>query len=344
MDETPRITSKLSPANAVFDLEQEGLKALWRAELGHIRAGRLEQIHPTGPVVVAETPEGEIHVLEAETGRWVGVQKLRYGLSCPPVAADGGLYYVHKGGLFDWDLEAGEDTRVYEPPFAVSEAPVPTDGDLILAGAEGSLARWTPGTSKAMWRTTAWGTLNGRPVLSGDKMLVSAGEVASVAIEDGEKLWYWKPEEPGVVTTNAATDGSLVFVGDNRGHLYSVGVENGEQKGRKFLNAPLTGEIELLGDGMLVFLNTPEAVFLTVGAEPEVQWRVPGAQRLLASGGGVGYVLTEDGSVAAIALDRGEELWREPLPEGCVVAGNSEEPVFYVGNAQGTVVAFQQLD
>ncbi len=342
--EAPEIASKLSPANPVFDLEREGLKALWRAELGHIRADRLKRIYPVGPVVIAETPDGEVHALEAETGRWMGVQKLRYGLACAPVAVDGGLYYVHAGGLFHWDLAEHVSTEVYQPPFAVNAAPLLTEGDLIVAGAEGSLARWTPGTSKAMWQATVWGTLNGRPLLSGNKVLASAGEVACVSIEDGGQVWQWSPEEPGRLTTDVATDGSLVFVGDDRGHLYALGVADGERKGRKFLNAPLTGEIELGEQGMLAFLNTPEAVFLTVGPEPEVQWRAPGAQRLLASGGGVGYLLTEDGSVAAVALDRGEELWREPLPEGCVAAGEPGRPVFYVGNAEGTVVAFQQLD
>ena len=42
--------------------------------------------------------------------------------------------------------------------------------------------------------------------------------------------------------------------------------------------------------------------------------------------------------------ETGEELWREPLPRDCKIAGDPAGPVLYIANSDGSIVALAELD
>ena len=101
--------SKLSPENAFFDLEPEGLKLLWRQDLGQLSDRQLRDVYCAGPIVVVEAEGGEIHCLNAANGVWKATEVLRSSLDRAPVFMDQALVLVVKNALcrFDTAGQAG---------------------------------------------------------------------------------------------------------------------------------------------------------------------------------------------------------------------------------------------
>ncbi len=336
--------SKLSPANAVFNLKPEGLKMLWRAELGDISDTRLKSLYPAGLWLVAESPEGEVHVLDARNGRWKTVRLLRHGLGSAPTAVGDTLWLISHNHLYRLDLKTADFGAVYHPRFAASAPPLFMEADLVLAGSNGHIASFTREDFERNWRVSLTGPIAEQPVLMRSKLFAAASEVIGLGADEGRALWRWEPKEPARLTTGLAVSQGEVFVGDNLGRLYGLGMDYGDLRWEASLGAPLVGKPHVIGGKLLVFTNEPEAVCLNISGERDVAWHLEGATRLLTTGDGTVYLLTEGHEVAAISLKSGRELWREPLPAGCIAAGHKDAPIFYVGSPDGTVVAFQELD
>jgi outer membrane protein assembly factor BamB len=328
----------------VYDLEAEGLKMLWRAELGHIGGTRLAELYPTGRLLVAETPAGEMHVLDALSGRWQTSRMLRHGLEFSPTPAGNKLYVVSHNKVYGFDLETGKMGEGYHPSFAVMTPPVVFQDSLILAGGNGHLARVTVVGSEELWLTSIDGPIWEQPVLDGGTLFAASSELIRLEADAGRELWRWRPASPARLTTGVAVHGGNVYAGDNRGYLHALGVEHGDQRWQMPFGASPVGTLEVVDGKLLVSTNKPAVTCLDVEGEREALWRYEGAVEMLAVGRGKVYLLTDDHSIAAVSLQEGKELWREPLPEESLAVGDPHRAAFYVGNPEGTIAAFEELD
>jgi outer membrane protein assembly factor BamB len=253
------------------------------------------------------------------------------------------MLLVSGGRLYGFDTETGELGPSYATGFGQFAAPLVFEDSIILAGADGDIVRLTVEGREEVWRTAIRGTIWEKPLLAAGHLYAAGQQLICLAPESGLELWRWTPAAPSRLTTGVVAHGGTVFVGDDRGILYGLQGEYGEPKWRTHLEAPLSA-LRVVEDRLLAFTGAPALTCFTASGQRRLLWRYPSAQRLLTTVGEVAYVECEDGSVAALSLPQGEELWREPLPRDCVVAGDPARPVLYIGNQTGTIAAFEKLD
>jgi outer membrane protein assembly factor BamB len=339
--------SKLSPANATFDLEAEGMKRLWPQELGQLSSNRrLKNIYSAGALVVVEAAEGEIHCLEASSGVWKSTAVLEGPLSMPPAAMGDTLFLAVGSTLFTYDVGKDQLSRGYNPQFPLFVAPLLRGNELILAGGNGHLATLTLVGEKQTFLASLNGPIFERPVISAGRLYASATGDKAIAwdLDRGLELWRWGPQRPSEITTGVAVIGDRVYVGDNRGFLYSLDAEHGAETWKAMFEAPLVGRPEVVGSKLVVFTDKPSMVCLDGGGERQELWRLEGGCKLLTVGKRAFYALTQDHCVVAIQPDSGKELWRQPLPEDCCIVGDAARPVLYIADTAGSIVALAELD
>jgi len=342
----PSLTFKLSPANDVFDLEAEGLKTLWQQELGQIAGRQLEDISCTGRFVVVQATDGEIHCFDAVKGTWEADHFFQHEIVRDPAQMGSVVVLVAGDTVYGLDTTTGKIGEGYNPPFAVSATPVPYGEGLILAGANGHLERVPVVGAYEIWRTSIEGPIFETPVVDNGRLFAAGDGDKVVALdpETGVEAWRWMPEKPSVISSGVAVYGEVVHVGDTRGFVYALNREVGAPEGSKMLDAPLVGQPQIIGGRLMVLTTKPALVCLTPGAVMDRLWEYAGVTRVLSAGERTVYVLNADHSVAAVSLETGEEIWRQPLPPDCMVAGDPSRPAFYVANAQGSIAAFAELE
>ena len=341
--------SKLSPANHVFDLEREGLKLLWAQELGQLTANRsLRDIYAAGDFVVVEADQGELHCIDARTGVWKAMAVLRNGLDRPPTAFGGRLYLVTESYLFSLDTNSGALSKPYNPGFPLAAAPLLYKDSLILAGTNGYLAVLRIADLWQQWLASLNAPVFDQPVVV-EPRLYASGRGRSVLAWDlspgiNLELWRWTPLLPARISSGVAVYQDRLYVGDNRGFLYSLPTDGGEPTWKSMFEGPIVGRPLVVGSKLLFLTEKPSLVCIEAGGERQSLWHYSGAKEVLTVGKSAAYVLNEDHSVAAVALDTGKELWRDPLPADCKIAGSAGRPAFYIANPQGSVIAVQELD
>ncbi len=337
-------SSMLDPANPVFDLEDQGLKPLWVAELGRISEPRLKALYPVDGWLVAETPTGEVHVLDARRGTWKNMQVFARGLKFSPIADGDRMLVVSASRLYPFDPatgQVGEGHRLAAPPFA---PPRLWRDTIIVPTGNGLLTRLSRPDYRRIWLSSIRGPIWHQPTMVGGRVFASASEVICVQAEDGLELWRWEPRRPARLNSGIAVHEGRVYVGDNLGDLYALGAEFGDLRWQKSLGAPIVGRPRVVEDRLLVFTSKPAAYCVSLEDEREVLWSYEGATELVTAGRERLYLRTDDNGIAAVSADRGEELWKDVLPADCLVSGDPERAVFYVANRQGTIAAFEELD
>lgn len=335
--------SRLSPANPLFDVEALALKFVWRAELGSIGGDRLEALYPLGPYLLAETPDGEVHVLEAKTGSWQTMTRLRHGLSCGPALSGNTILLISNSRIYAFDTETDQLSDATVTGFGQFADPLVFEDTVILGGADGDIRSLTIEGRDEVWTAAVRGTIWEQPVVAGGNLYVAGSEALCLTPDTGLELWRWKPGKPSRLTAGVAAHGGTVFVGDDRGLVYGLDAEAGQPTWQTHMDSPVNA-LRIVQDRLLVFTGTPALVCLAASGERQRLWSYAGAERLVGTADGTLYLQCTDGSLAAVSLAEGEELWREPMPEGCLTAVHPAQPVLYVGNQEGTVAAFQKLD
>ncbi len=337
--------SKLSPENAFFDLEAEGLKLLWRQELGQLSDRQLRDIYCAGPIIVVEAEGGEIHCLRAEDGVWRSTKVLRDSLDRAPVFMGQGLVLVVKNALYRFDAATGSLSEPFHPGFALSTSPLVYEDSLILAGANGDLERVSLETGDERWTESLEGWIAQEPVV-GDGLLFAAAEgdkAIALKASDGLELWKWQPTKPSRLRSGVAVLGGRVFLGDDRGLIYSLSADTGAVDRKGMAEASIVGRPQVVGTELLVLTAKPGLVSLDAGADLRTLWQCEGPVRILAAGDAVVYVLNADDSVAALSRGTGERLWCHALPPDCRIVGDASRPVLYIANSAGSIIALGEL-
>ncbi len=338
--------SKLSPENAFFDLEPEGLKLLWRQDLGQLSDRQLRDVYCAGPIVVVEAEGGEIHCLNAANGVWKATEVLRSSLDRAPVFMDQALVLVVKNALCRFDTVTGSLSRPFHPGFAVSTSPLVYGDSLILAGGNGHLQRVSLETGDADWICSLAGWIAQKPAM-GDGVVFAAAEgdeAIAVQASDGLELWHWRPAEPSRLCSGVAVLGSRVFLGDDRGFVYALNADTGDVRWKGMAEASIVGRPQTIGTDLLVLTAKPDLMSLDAGADLRKLWQCNGPVRVLAVGDAVVYVLNSDHSVAALSRQSGERLWCHPLPPDCRIVGDANRPALYIANSAGSIIALGELD
>ena len=337
----------LDPAQPPLELKEEGLKILWSQDLSQAVSDRvLKDVYATGGLVILETMDANLVDVDAEKGTWRTATSLRGPLSQRPVAGTDRLYALRGGRVLSIDLQSGRVSRTLPLRLADSAPPVLDGQSLVVGTGNGKIARFDLNEGLVKWERSVEGPVRGQPVVRGGIVYAAGykGAVMAALVENGIPLWSWKPPQPARITSALALDGQKLYVGDNQGFVYCLDADTGAPAWKYPVGRPVSS-CALLRDGkMLVSTYAGTILCLQVGDTQKILWENDSAGTLVAVGKQGAYVLGRDGSLCAISMDDGKELWRRSLPSGCRATSAEEEGTFYVFSPAGAIVALTELD
>jgi outer membrane protein assembly factor BamB len=340
--------SKLLSAQDRLELQDWGLKFLWRHDLGQLSASRpLKDIFSCGKFVVVEADKGEIHCINSGTGVWKATAVLRDSLERPPTAFGDRLYLVVNDELFTFETASDRLSAGHDPGFPLSTAPLTYKDKVVLVGTNGFLSLLPLAGGEPRWLVSLDGAIFEQPVLDGDVLYASSSVGNMVLAWDlgkDHEMWQWSPRAPSRISSGVGVEGGSVYVGDNLGFIHALKAGTGEESWKVMLEAPVVGKITVAGSKVLVLTDKPSLVCLSAADQRQLLWHYDGVVRVLTIGKQVAYVLKDNHSVAAVNLDTGKEMWSDPLGPNCKVAGDAYVPAFYIATSQGSIVAFKELD
>jgi outer membrane protein assembly factor BamB len=195
-----------------------------------------------GGTVFVSTGFGELHALDAATGRTRWVQRLDAPITTPKPVGD--LVYVVSRDGRAWALTADTGRIRWEVPAqpatavtTAAPAPAVTDRLVVFPFGSGELQAVLRQSGLGVWGTfvstarrgaayAAIGDITGDPVVSGGTVYAgtAAGRTIAVALASGERLWT---AAEGAVSPLVAAGGSLFAVSD-RAQLLRLDAATGE--------------------------------------------------------------------------------------------------------------------
>ncbi|MFW6044788.1 MAG: PQQ-binding-like beta-propeller repeat protein [Planctomycetota bacterium] len=330
------------------DLSEHGMKVSWQQDLGQVAEGgsRIWRLYQTGKIVVVETRDGVLFYFHADNGVWGGSTPLRGQLWEQPVMEEDRIYAVSAEGILDISLRTGSLDRRMRPRTPVSCPPVYYNDSLILGSGNGHVVRFMLEDGAHQWTVKALGSIN-PPVVASDDVIYAAGRngrVISVDGINGRRRWTWHPTEPSYISSGPALNDGRLYVGDNRGYIYSITAEDGVVQDKYSCGAPITAAPVALEDRLLVFAENSEMLCLDTEDGFKKLWEHPTALRLIGRSESNLYFLTHEGTVACVERASGEEQWEFPLPDDALVAGDASSPRFYFASPDGRIVAISELE
>jgi len=342
-----RAGKAIDPSSSLLDLEGEGLTVEWRQDIGQIAGRRrLRGLYLVGDRLLAETWDGTVFHFKAATGEWTAATRLKSVLTAPPAMQGNDLYLPTVRHLLVVDRESGLTRKTLPHVLPVCCQPLPFDKYLILAGANGEVACIDTDEGIRMWPArSADGAIMARPLLSQGIIYAAGhkGRVVAISLRSGDVLWDWRPPAPSKIVSGLTLADGFLYVGDDRGFVRCLMSEGPNVIWTYPAGAPVCAATVPVAGKLLVFTYGGDALCLQLGDEPSLLWRHHDGERLIATGKRDAYILTRGGSVACVELESGEEKWRLPLGDECVVASDPSQSTFYVGQRTGAIMAVREL-
>ena len=229
--------------------------------------------------VFVGSENGELYTLDAKTGDLLWQAEVKGEIIAAP-AVDSGIVVVNtvSGVIKAFDVKDGKEVWSVEqevPPLSLrgTSAPVIASGGVLVGGASGDLTVYMLATGQEGW-TASLGDATGSteldrvvdidsaPIVFGDKLysISSRGSLAAIDLRSGRIIW----KRDYSSYRSIALEGNNIYVTDVKGHVYSIGRNNGlEQWSQLSLtNRGVTGPVVVgnyivVGDfeGYLHWLN-----------------------------------------------------------------------------------------
>mgnify|MGYP006279913193 CR=1 FL=1 len=338
----------LDPAAAQIDLQDYGMKVLWQQNLGQVTDSekKLRRIYLADHKLIAETPDAILYYFGAETGIWGGSTPLKGEVWDPPIIHQDMLYVLNSQGLLAINAATGNLKNEMSARTPVSTQPVYWNGSLLLGSGNGKIVRFVLRDESHAWSVSAYGRIAAPPVVTGGVMYASGyrGNLIAVDLTSGVVMWSWEPREPSWLMSSPEVKGDTIYIGDNRGYLYTLSARDGLVTGRFPCGAPLSDPPVVVDDLLFVFPHKSEMLCFQTDPELKLQWEHSSAVELLATGKNGVYFLTRDGMVACVDPSTGEEKWQLPLASDSQTVSGGSRPTFYVASPSGRIMAVTELD
>ena len=175
------------------------------------------------------TLQGELHAVDAVTGKRIGYKKFRSPISGSP-AVDGSMaYFGTEGGrntFFAFDL-VESNTRWNSPLGGIAASPLLINGKLYVGNLAGALYCINPLNGEEQWRYDSKAAIHSSPVAA-DSLIVFANDAGVVYCLDGRSgVEVWRYQTGAAIFGAAMVAGGTVFVGSRDHMLYAIEAENG---------------------------------------------------------------------------------------------------------------------
>jgi outer membrane protein assembly factor BamB len=268
-------------------------------------------------MVIAGTLRGELHIIDAITGKRRGWIDLVDAINGSPVV-DGSIVYL-----------AGSNT-------------------------DESLVAFDMVQGKTVWRK-GYGDIEISPLLSGKQIYVgnTMGEFFCVSGSDGETLWKFQipdnKSRKGIRSSPALADGRVVFGADD-GAVYALDEQTGKLVWRFDTDHAIVAPVTV-ADGSVLFGNLAGLFVSVDAATGTLQWSVSLGKSIYAGAaiaGELALIGTTDGFFFGVVRSNGSIRWRTELGSvvnaSAVVAGRYayvgllNKSLFGIRTADGEVV------
>jgi len=182
--------------------------------------------------VVVGTRKGELHAVDLESGRKIGVKNIGESLEGPLLISDGVIYVTNALGkhvLTAYDLVRGERLWFIEG-IPIETAPVIIGGQLIAVDVEGNVRSFDISDGSEKWTVSLGAKSSGQTspiVLEHDRLFLvtNTGKAFMLDGTSGREMWT---KDLGIpVYSSPALTGQILLVPTTRGRLFALSSANG---------------------------------------------------------------------------------------------------------------------
>lgn len=187
-----------------------------------------------GKYVLAGTRKGEVHAIDLETGKKVGIEGFGEALEGTPVIGDRRLFVATSGrkpALKAFNLRRGTEQWKVEQIPDIEAGLFLNAGTLVAVDVESTIRAFEAKTGAKRWtRKMGKGSMVlAAPVGGADGQIVVAsdeGEVVSLNLETGQVQWTANVGAP--VYVSPASNGATIFLSTTRGRFVALDSESGK--------------------------------------------------------------------------------------------------------------------
>ncbi len=241
-----------------------------------------------GAVIVGNR-KGELHAVDIETGRSIGVKNLGEAVEGSLLISDGVLYATHAWGkyvLTAYDLTVGMTAwRVKGVPF--ESAPVEVDSALVAVDVEGNIRSFNKETGVSLW-TEKLGTnvtVKASPLLfSSNRLFVISDKGIGFMFNaaTGEKIWRTDLQDP--VYASPTANGDQILIPTTRGRLHAI---SSSDASRIWTFSRKDNHIRFASpatDGSIVYVGTSSGTLFALSSDTgTIAWQFNGPDAITAA-------------------------------------------------------------
>lgn len=184
-----------------------------------------------GNAVLVGTRKGEIHAIDFETGKRLGLDSFGEVVEGTPLIQNGVLFIPVGWGrraLYAYDLGSGE-TR-----WKLKGAPIATgllalrDG-FVAVDADAVMRKYDMAHGAVLWEHALGDrvTVHAAPILAGGRIVVADDRGAVVAFDPDDGSVQWEQTVPAPVYTSMAASETRLFVPSTRGRFHALDAAQG---------------------------------------------------------------------------------------------------------------------
>jgi outer membrane protein assembly factor BamB len=201
-------------------------------------------------------------------------------------------------------------------------------------------------TGKAKWtfrssfsgQSSFW---TSSPAITADRVYFGGRDGIVYALDAQSGKLIWKRDLGASVTTSLAIQGSSIYAGTVKRHIYRINADSGDVLGDFTTEAAPRGRLVVTGDSLLVFLGDDTLASLELSLT-KVRWSAEASKEWTSARPYLwrGAVLAGNRrELVAFRSTDGVREWAHQFPETIRGIGTSDD-VLYVGSLNGAVFAY----
>lgn len=327
-------------------LQRNGLETVWYfPSEGKDNPVQMAELTPEG-LFVATAPgdtRGRLTLLKRASGSVDWTFPLEHALRSPPsvyrypsgvVGAEDEVYFAQLDKVHCLSLKYGHELWSADMPHSVSTRVVADELNFFFGSDNGRVYGMRKKTGVELWQYRTGGSVSASPLVHAGNVFFASTDGALYRLFATAPGWIvgssWRFETGARITGSPTVFSRWVLVGSHDYSVYCLEIADGTRYWSCLAEAPIEGSpcAFSVGSGKeYVFFVAVERYQRTVRRtlfcvrlqDGREVWRLEGVGKVLSLGKKNLYVLTdapraEDRAIAAIDVEKGQELFRIPAP------------------------------